>query len=392
MFDVIVVGARCAGSPVAMLLARRGYKVLLLDKARFPSDTVSTHYIHQSGIAHLNEWGLLDRVRASGCPAMTEIAWDIEGITFSGHPPTPHGVPEAFGPRREVLDAILVRAAVESGVEFREGFTVKEVDWDNGRVIGIRGRSHGGAMVTERARVVVGADGLHSTVARAVDASLYEEHSPRTHTYYTYWSGAPMQRLEFYELPGLGAAAFPTNDGLAMVSIAWSSRAHPAGLRGELEQHYLAALRRFPGLAERVLAGKRVARFAGMAKIPNQLRQAAGPGWALVGDAGYHKDPAAAQGITDAFRAAEQLMESLDAALTGVGALDDALADYARRRDDRAMPWYRWAVRFARFEELSPPRRDLFAAIAANPQWANRFCGLNAETVNPDEFFALQAG
>ena len=166
-----------------MLLARRGYEVLLLDKARFPSYTVSTHYIHQPGVAHLREWGLLDRVRASGCPPMTEIAWDIEGIRFAGHLPTPDGVPEAFGPRRRILDAILVEGAVRAGAEFRSGFAVKDVVWDEDRVVGIQGRAHGRKTATERARVVIGADGLRSTVATAVKAATYEVHAPRTSAY-----------------------------------------------------------------------------------------------------------------------------------------------------------------------------------------------------------------
>ena len=371
-----------------MLLARRGYRVLLLDRVRFPSDTVSTHYIHQPGVAHLKEWGLLERVRATGCPPISEMGWDIEGIAFSGRPPAPRGVAEAFGPRRSVLDVILVQAAVEAGAEFRENFTVKELVRDEGRIVGITGRPHRGAMVTERAAVVIGADGLRSTVARAVEATPYEEHSPRTHTYYTYWAGVPIDRLEYHKVPGLGAAAFPTNDGLAMVSLAWSAYDYPQGVRSDVEGNYMAALRQFPGLVERVLTGERVERFAGMASIPNLFRQSAGPGWALVGDAGYHKDPAAAQGITDAFRDAAMLSDLLDRAFTQSRPLDEALADFARSRDAAAMPWFRWALRFARFDALTPPMRDFLAAMAADQEWANRYCGLNAETVDPDEFFA----
>jgi len=287
-----------------------------------------------------------------------------------------------------ILDAILVQAAVEAGAELRENFTVKEVVWDNGRVVGIRGRSHGGAMVTERARVVIGADGLHSTVARAVGAPAYEEHSPRTHTYYTYWAGVPIERIEYHMVPGLGAVASPTNDDLVMVALAWSVRTHPAGVSEDIQGHYMAALEQLPSLAARVLSGERMERFVGMANIPNLFRLSSGPGWALVGDAGYHKDPAAPQGITDAFRDAEHLAETLDRALTGTIALDDALADYSRRRDQEALPWYRWALRFASFDELSPPMRDMFVALAADQEWANRFCGLNAENVDPETFFA----
>jgi flavin-dependent dehydrogenase len=372
-----------------MLLARRGLRVLLVDKARFPSDTVSTHYIHQPGVARLRDWGLLDAVRASGCPPMTEIAFDIEGIRFAGHPPTPDGVPEALGPRRTVLDAILVEAAIEAGAEFREAFTVKELLWEDGRIAGIRGRSEGSSMITDRAPLVVGADGLRSTVARAVDAPIYEQHSPRTSTYYTYWSGIPLDRLEYHAQPGLGAAAFPTNDGLTMVSVAWSTWSYPAGVRTSVEGQYTAALNEFPTLPDLVSSGERVARFAGMANVPNLFRRSAGPGWALVGDAGYHKDPAAAEGITDAFRAAELLVEAIVRWSAGKFSLDDALAAYVRRRDEAALPWYRWALRFARFDPLTPPRRDLFEAIAADQKLADGYCGLIAETVDPNEFFLL---
>ncbi|HUG89154.1 MAG TPA: NAD(P)/FAD-dependent oxidoreductase, partial [Actinomycetota bacterium] len=334
VYDAIVVGARCAGSPLAMLLARRGHRVLLLERARFPSDTVSTHYIHQPGVARLKRWGLLDRLRATGCPPIVDMGWDIEGIRFVGRPPTPDGVVEAFGPRRTVLDEMLARAAEEAGAELREAFTVKEIVREDGRVVGIRGRARGGAMVEERARVVVGADGLRSTVAREVGADRYERHSPRTHAYYTYWDGVGLDRLDFYGLPGLGAAAFPTNDGLAMVSIVFSTFDYPDGVRGDIEGNYLAGLQRFRSLAEKVLAGKRVERFAGMHRVPNRFRRSAGSGWALVGDAGYHKDPAAAQGITDAFRDAEALAEAIDRGLSDPPTLDAELETYARTRDE----------------------------------------------------------
>jgi len=369
-----------------MLLSRNGLRVLLLDKAHFPSDTVSTHYLHQSGVARLRDWGLLDRIVASGCPPMTEIAWDIEGITFAGHPPSPDGAPHAFGPRRTVLDAILVEAAIEAGAEFRDGFTVKELLWDDERVVGVRGRSHGGATVDERAKVVIGADGLRSTVAAAVDAEIYEEAAARTSTYYSYWS-IQLDHLEFHERPGIGAAAFPTNDGLSMVSVAWSTRAYPSGVPGNLEDAFKEGLGAFPSLHERVSAAERAARFAGMAHIPNHFRRSAGPGWALVGDAGYHKDPAAAEGITDAYRAATLLVEELLRWAAGAVGPDEALATYARRRDEAAMPWFRWAVRAATFDPLPPPLRQLLEAVAANQQLADLFCGLNAETVDPRLLF-----
>jgi 2-polyprenyl-6-methoxyphenol hydroxylase-like FAD-dependent oxidoreductase len=202
-YDVIVVGARCAGSPTAMLLARLGHRVLLVDRTHFPSDTVSTHHLHQTATAALSRWGLLDRVAASGAPATREIGFDFEGIRFVGTPPAPtEGITEAYSVRRRVLDTILVEAAVLAGAELRDRFTVKDLEFEEGRVAGIRGRGRGGRHVVDRARVVVGADGLRSTVARLVEAEVYDQIEPLTHTYYTYWSGVPIERLEFYGRAG----------------------------------------------------------------------------------------------------------------------------------------------------------------------------------------------
>src|SRR5215207_8824661 len=167
-YDAIVVGARCAGSPTAMLLARRGYQVLVVDRATFPSDTISTHLVHPPGVAALQRWGLLDRLVATGCPPIHTYAFDFGPFTIAGAPGTADA-PVAYGPRRTVLDKLLVDAAAEAGAEVREGFAVDEILVENDRVTGIRGHDRGGgASVVERARIVVGADGFRSLVARAV--------------------------------------------------------------------------------------------------------------------------------------------------------------------------------------------------------------------------------
>src|ERR1700704_6032231 len=166
-YDAIVVGARCAGSPTAMLLARKGYKVLVVDRATFPSDTLSTHIVHPPGVAALKRWGLLDRLAATGCPPIDTFTFDFGPFTLSGAPGTDDS-PIAYCPRRTVLDKLLVDAASEAGAEVREEFTVQDVLTENGRVVGVRGHSKGGDSVTERAQVVIGADGRNSLVARAV--------------------------------------------------------------------------------------------------------------------------------------------------------------------------------------------------------------------------------
>jgi len=170
MHDVIVVGARCAGSPLAMLLARRGYRTLLVDRATFPSDTVSTHVIHPPGVSALRRWGLLDQVVATGCPPVGRYSFDFGPITLAGAPGTTDS-PYAYAPRRQLLDKILVDAAAAAGAEVREGFGVEEVLVEDGVVTGIRG----GNGQVERARVVIGADGRNSVVAKAVRARAYEE-------------------------------------------------------------------------------------------------------------------------------------------------------------------------------------------------------------------------
>src|SRR5215203_1689276 len=136
-FDAIIVGARCAGSPLAMLLARKGYRVLVVDRATFPSDTVSTHILHPLGAKALSEWGLLDRLAASGCPPIHTYTFDFGPFTLAGAPGT-SDAPVAYCPRRTVLDKLLVDAAAEAGAEIREGFSVEDVLIEDGCTVGIR--------------------------------------------------------------------------------------------------------------------------------------------------------------------------------------------------------------------------------------------------------------
>ncbi|MGH9026915.1 MAG: NAD(P)/FAD-dependent oxidoreductase [Acidimicrobiia bacterium] len=385
-YDVIVVGARCAGSPTAMLLARKGYRVLVVDRAAFPSDTLSTHIVHPPGVAALQRWGVLDRLVATGCPPIDTYVFDFGAVTLVGAPGD-DTAPVAYCPRRTVLDALLVDAAREVGAEVREEFTVEELVFQDGRVVGIRGHERGGQTVTERADVVVGADGRFSLVARSVGPEQYHEKPPLLCAYYSYWSNLPMHgRFEQYARPAQGFAAVPTNDGLTLVIAGWPFAECEAN-KHDIEGNYLAAIATAPEFAERMRGATREARFAGTS-VPGYFRRPFGPGWALVGDAGYNKDFITAQGILDAFRDAELCADSLDDALSGTRPFDDAMRDYQTTRDEHVLPMYEFTSELATLEPPSPEMQELLAAMAGNQQAMDGFARVNAGVTSPAEFFS----
>lgn len=387
MYDVIVVGARCAGSPTAMLLARKGYKVLLVDKAGFPSDTLSTHYIHQPGVARLHRWGLLNKVIASGCPPIVRQVFDVGPFAITGSPPPTDGINAGYAPRRFVLDKMLLDAAVDAGAEVREHFSVEELVTDGGRVTGIRGRSHGGSLVQDEARIVVGADGKHSIVARIVSAPKYNEQPAFSCAYYAYWSNVSIQAAELYPRAGRMLIAAPTNDGMTLTIVYWPD-ANFDQVRLDVEGQFMRALDMAPGLAHRVRAGTRVEKFRGAIDLSGYFRRPYGPGWALVGDAGYHKNPITAQGITDAFRDAELLAAAIDDSFAGRLATEDALAAYEQKRNEAAMPMYQMTCDLAKLGPPTPEMQSLFAALRDNEEQSGQFLGTIAGTVPIPEFFS----
>src|SRR4051795_7177813 len=216
-YDAIVGGPRCAGSPTAMLLARAGHRVLLVDRATFPSDTLSTHAIHAPGVAALRRWGLLDAVTATGCPPLSTYSFDFGPFTLAGTPRPGDGSSAGYAPRRYLLDAILVEAAAAAGAEVREHFSVSDLVVEDGVVVGVRGHDADGRMGTERARVVVGADGRNSRVAALAGAPAYAEKPRQQYAYYTYWQDLPVESFGTFIRPDRGWGAIPTNDGLTLV-------------------------------------------------------------------------------------------------------------------------------------------------------------------------------
>ena len=384
--DVIVVGARCAGSPTAMLLARKGYRVLVVDRATFPSDTVSTHVLHPLGVAALERWGLLRRLVATGCPPIHTYTFDFGPFTIEGSPGTSDS-PVAYCPRRTVLDKMLVNAAAEAGVEVREGFSVDEILFEDGRVVGIKGRSKTGEPVTERATLVIGADGRHSRVAEAVRPDQYNEKPMLLAPYYTYWSDLPIDgRFETYIRPHRGFAAAPTHDGLTLTVGGWPYAEFEANKK-DVEGNFLKMLELVPEFAARVRGAKRAAPVAGT-PVANFFRKPYGPGWALVGDAGYNKDPITAQGISDAFRDVELCVTAIDQAFRRARSFDDAMGEYQRLRDEHVLPMYEFTCQLATLEPPPPEMQQLFGAIHGNRAAMDGFVQMNAGTISPAQFLS----
>jgi 2-polyprenyl-6-methoxyphenol hydroxylase-like FAD-dependent oxidoreductase len=373
MHDAIIVGARCAGAPTAMLLARKGYRILLVDKATFPSDTISTHILWPHGAAVMDRWGLLDRLAATGCPAVAlRLRFDVGPFALEGGVTDTNGGRGGFCPRRTVLDKLLVDAAVAAGAELREGFSVETLLWDGDRVAGIRGHTRTGGTIDERARIVIGADGVHSLVAKAVGAAEYEVRPPLTTNYYTYYSGFEAGDLEQYIRDYQAVGCFPTHDGLTLIAVLWPSRRFRE-VRTDIEGHFRQVLESTPSVADRLLGARREEKWVGTAGLPNYFRQAFGPGWALAGDAAYHKDPITAQGISDAFLDAEGLAAALDESWSGRQPPGDALAAHQAARDERVRPMYEFTCEMATLEPPPPQMQRLFLALRGNQEATNQF-------------------
>jgi flavin-dependent dehydrogenase len=336
--DVVIVGARAAGAATALLLARLGHDVVVVDRADVPSDTISTHQIARTGVVALRRWGLLDTVLASGAPAIRRVNFRTGDESITRTVKDKSGVDCLVAPRRYVMDTLLVEAAAQAGAWVRTGFTVAGVRLDDaGRAVGVEGYDRYGREVAIPARYVIGADGLNSRVAKSVGAELIEDRGAIGGCQYAYFDGLEWPEIEFISEPGYFAGVFPTHDEQGCVWVCSPSAAVVSARRefGDAAQSFAWQLERAaPELAERLQGGRRTSPVRGMLRAPNQLRRAHGPGWALVGDAGYHRDPVTGHGISDAFRDAEFLALALDRALCGDAEEATALAEYQRHRDE----------------------------------------------------------
>ena len=387
MYDAIVVGARCGGAPTAMLLARKGYKVLLLDSAKFPSDIPHGHFIHRQGPRVLKKWGVLDRIVTSGCPASTSLSMEIGGLTLVGRDLAIDGVAMGYGPRRKVLDNLLIEAAVKAGVEFRPGVLVEGYLVEDDAIVGIRGRDRdGGGPLTERATITIGADGRNSALARFVKAEMYEAVPTTAVWSFSYWSGVRTDSLEGYLRERSAIFAFPTHDDLVAVFVGTPIDELPR-VRADTDGERMRALDAVPAIGDRLRAGKREERWYGAADLPHFYRKPYGKGWALIGDAGLHKDPFLALGICDALRDIEFLADALDEGFSGRRPLERALGDFERRRNDASREDFAENLRFARFEPIPPELLALRATIRGNQEAINRMYMAREGMIPRESFF-----
>ncbi|WP_043651440.1 NAD(P)/FAD-dependent oxidoreductase [Nocardia thailandica] len=390
MYDVIVVGTRVSGAPLAMLLARKGFRVLAVDRASFPSDTPSTHYVHQAGLSLLKTWGLLDTVIATGVPAIRHLNFTYTDIDIRGMAdPSPDGIDAVYCPRRTVLDKILVDAAGDAGAEVIENFTVTGLLRDGDAVTGVRGRVGEGAEQDFSARLVVGADGANSLVAKEVGAPVYEGSPAGCFIYYSYFDGLD---IGMHHRTGFGEqqfASWPTNDGLALVAVMRRRdrfrdfRTDPdAGVQEIFDQID-------PEIGARLREGTRAEPWRPMLYPDNYRRQSFGPGWALVGDAGYHKDPFTGWGITDAFKYAQLLADLAGETLGGGRPFTETLAEYQRERDAQSASTFELTQNIADLS-LSPYYDSVFRAASRSEHYSKKFFGLIAGLYPPDKFFGEQ--
>ena len=336
-FDVVVVGARLAGAATAMLLARYGVRVALVDRSRLAADTLSTHALMRAGVLQLHRWGLLDRVRAAGTPPVHRTTFRYHDAVVPITIKPSNGVDALYAPRRTVIDPILVNAASEAGADVRFGITVTGLTRGcDGRPNGVTGTGGDGRPVTIRARFVVGADGIRSTIAGLVEAPYEQRGRHASAVTYGYWTGAEVDGYEWIFHPDAAAGAIPTNGGQVCVFASATPERIGRGGTAVIESIVRSSA---PDLAERLRAAQAPAHARTFHGQPGFLRKPWGNGWALVGDAGYFKDPISAHGMTDALRDAELLARALAAVFDGADETD-ALAGYQATRDALSLPLF----------------------------------------------------
>ncbi|MCA9671826.1 MAG: NAD(P)/FAD-dependent oxidoreductase, partial [Myxococcales bacterium] len=310
-YDVIIVGARCAGAATAMLLARSGYNVLVLERGKEGTDTLSTLALMRPAVMQLHRWGLLPRVVAGGTPAVAETSFFYPGTSLCVDIGERGGVSTLFAPRRTLLDPIICDGAREAGATVLHETRVLDLLRDGERVVGVRTQDRAGNQRDYRAPLVVGADGRKSMVARLAGAEVLREGAYATGVQYGYFAGLPSRGFEWHFGHDVSGGLIPTNDGLTLAFAACSRERYLRDVAPDTAAGFLTILDEMGDLGERVRNSRAASKLYGAAGFQSTVRKPYGPGWALVGDAGYFRDPITAQGISDALRDAELLARAI---------------------------------------------------------------------------------
>jgi menaquinone-9 beta-reductase len=382
-FDVVVVGARCAGSPLALMLARRGLSVCVVDRAKFPSETPSTHVIQPCGVRLLGQLGVLDAVLAAGAVPLDRITMVIDdAVRIEAMLDEADYLLSSLCVRRVTLDALLVDAAAAAGVEVRSGLRVTGLITEDGRVTGVdtaAGPIHG--------RLVVGADGRHSTVASLVGAREYHVAPAGKMFAWAYFEDVH-DREGHARIGRRGARGFlagPTDGDLYMAAIGIDV-ADQAEFHTDRDANFTAGIRAWPELADVLAGGRRVGPIRVLTNWHGYFREAAGPGWVLVGDAGHFKDPTPGQGIGDAFRQADRLAPFIQDGL-GNTSPDAAMRHWWQWRDDDAYEMYWFASGMGAPGASSPLTTRLMRDVADDPKATQMFFGVLNHEIRPSQLF-----
>ncbi len=377
-YDVVVAGARVAGASTALLLARGGLHVLVVDPVAHGRDTLSTHALMRGGVLQLAHWGVLDAVKAAGTPRIGRTTFHYGPRVVPVEIEPDGDIDGLYAPRRTVLDAILADAAADVGAELRYGWAFEDVRrTPNGHVTHVVVRDEEGVRRSIRTDLVVGADGMRSRVARRVGARATRTTTHATASVYAHLPGMPEDGYHWCFEDGLAAGSIPTNDAEACVFVSLPAARFHAVRGRNLQEVFLDVLRRTaPELFERARGAGGLERLRAFPGAPGFLREAAGPGWALVGDAGYFKDPLTAHGMTDALRDAELLARAVLAGRRGPEIFDDALLAYPRLRDVLSEGVFEVTDRIASFawslEEVAKLHRVLSREMKAEVEWLRR--------------------
>jgi 2-polyprenyl-6-methoxyphenol hydroxylase-like FAD-dependent oxidoreductase len=360
-YGVVVIGARCAGAATAMLLARAGMRVLAVDRQAYGSDTISTHALMRTAVVQLDRWGLLPVVMEAGTPEIrsTTFHYGHEAIRVAIKPE--HGIDYLCAPRRTVIDRILVDAASDAGADLRHGVSLSDLLFDKSRrVVGVRLKDGNGTCMEVRADIVIGADGRQSTVAKLVDAETYLTGTSATGVVFGYFENLDREGSHWHFGEDVAAGVVPTNHGQHCVFAVVPGPSFAATIRGDVESAFYRILdANSPQLGDDVRRARLIGRLRGYAGIPGHLRQPHGSGWALVGDAGYYKDPLTAHGITDALRDAELLARAILDGRPG------ALETYQQQRDALSLPLFHVTESIASFRWSLDDAKALHSRLSA---------------------------